>query len=71
MIFSERDDSLSNKYTGASRSSVRAEGGVSEEIRQDLPKNTRKSPSPAVNDIVAMAAKEKAELKKEHVRRKS
>ncbi len=34
MIFSERDD-LSNKGTGASRSSVRAEGGVSEEIKPD------------------------------------
>ena len=34
VIFSERDE-ISNKGTGASRSSVRAEGGVSEDVKQD------------------------------------
>ena len=33
-MLSDRD-SLSNKGTGASRSSVRAEGGVQEEAKQD------------------------------------
>ena len=63
VIFSEDDLPPSGL---ASRCSVRAEGGISEE-----PNPIAKTKTAGGNSIVNQAMKEKKDAKKEHIRRKS